>query len=181
MSSERTLPHDWFPRPLPANIIIGDRAWCYSSFAFIHYRSRRRCGVRIGNDSGIYNGTFFDLGPEGQVQVGNYCTIVGAIISSNGNVAIGDYTFIAHQVVIADHPAATPWIQADCHLPARRGRGPDIRIGANAWIGARAVLLGGAQIGNGAIVGAAAVVDFEVPNYTVVAGNPARVVSKLPR
>ena len=51
-----------------------------------------------------------------------------------------------------------------------------IVVGENAWIGARAVLLEGARLGEGAIVGAAAVVDFEVPPYAIVAGNPARVV-----
>jgi acetyltransferase-like isoleucine patch superfamily enzyme len=39
------------------------------------------------------------------------------------------------------------------------------------------VLLPGARLGDGVIVGAGAVVDFEVPPYAVVAGNPARIVS----
>ena len=51
-----------------------------------------------------------------------------------------------------------------------------ISIGSNSWIGARAILLAGARIGEGAIVGAAAVVDFSVPPYAIVAGNPARIV-----
>lgn len=37
------------------------------------------------------------------------------------------------------------------------------------------------HLGKGAIVGAAAVVDFEVPAYAVVAGNPARVIDSAPR
>jgi acetyltransferase-like isoleucine patch superfamily enzyme len=55
---------------------------------------------------------------------------------------------------------------------------PSIEIGENAWIGARAILLGGARIGAGSVVGAAAVVDFVVPPDSIVAGNPARVVAR---
>ena len=172
-----SLPHDWFPQPLPDNVVLGPRSWCYSAFAFSHYRSRRPLGVRVGSDSGIYHGTFFDLGPEGEVEIGNYCTLVGAIISTNGRVVIGDYSFIAHEVVLAEAVAAKPFPDVPASSPANSHlRAPQIRIGVNCWIGARAVLLAGASIGEGAIIGAAAVVDFEVPPFAIVAGNPARVV-----
>jgi acetyltransferase-like isoleucine patch superfamily enzyme len=175
------LPHDWFPRPLPPNVVLGERSWCYSSFAFLHYQSRRQCGVRIGCDSGIYNGTFFDLGPDGEVEIGNFTTLVGVIISTNSRVVIGDYTFLAHEVVLADSFAATPDSAPDNvrHQVEACGRSTVIELGKNCWIGARAVLLSGAVIGEGAIVGAGALVDFEVPPFTVVAGNPARVINRV--
>lgn len=170
MKKRPRLEHDWFPRPLPENVIIGERSWWYSSFACLHYGSRRPVGVHVGHDSGIYHGTFFDLGPDGEVTIGNFCTLVGAIISTNGRVSIGDYAFIAHEVVIADSFAATPWNESESTRSAS-----EIVLGENSWIGARAVLLPGAIIGEGAVVGAAAVVDFEVPAYAIAAGNPARV------
>ena len=171
-----SLPHDWFPRPMPENVVLGPRSWCYSSFSCCHYRSRRECGVRVGSDSGIYHGTFFNLGPHGEVEIGNYCTLVGAIISTNKRVVIGDYCFIAHEVVLADEFCAKP-PGADLEMdPAPETNPPAIILGDNVWVGARAMLLQGARIGEGAIVGAAAVVDFEVPPFAIVAGNPARVV-----
>jgi virginiamycin A acetyltransferase len=51
-----------------------------------------------------------------------------------------------------------------------------ITIGNDVWIGARAVILDGITIGDGAIVGACAVVTKDVPPYAVVAGVPARVI-----
>jgi acetyltransferase-like isoleucine patch superfamily enzyme len=51
-----------------------------------------------------------------------------------------------------------------------------VRIGSNAWIGFEACLLPGVAVGEGAIVGARSVVAEDVPAYTVVAGNPARVI-----
>ena len=49
-------------------------------------------------------------------------------------------------------------------------------ISDDAWVGTRAVLLSGAKLGVGAIIGAGAVIDFEVPDYAIVAGNPAKIV-----
>ena len=54
--------------------------------------------------------------------------------------------------------------------------GPDTVIGHDVWLGKDATVLPGARIGNGAIIGAGAVVRGEVRDYTIVAGNPARVV-----
>ena len=173
--TEHYLPHDWFPRPLPPNVDIGPRSWCYSAFAFLHYRSRRPCGLRVGHDTGIYNGTFFDLGPDGEVEVGNYCTLVGAIISTNARVTIGDYAMLAHEVVLADEAVAAPWPDGKASVGDAF---ESIVIGSNAWIGARATLLRGARIGEGAIVAAGAVVSGVVPVGGVVAGNPARVVKR---
>ncbi len=174
MTAPATLAHDWFPRSLPNNVTLGEGSWLYSSYALLHYGSRRPCGLQIGKHSGVYVGTMFDLGPEGMVEVGAYCTIAGPIISTNRRITIGDYTLISFDVVLADSPYATP---PDASAGLRGDRASDgITIGENVWIGARATLLSGARIGDGAIIGAAAIVDFEVPPYAVVAGNPARIV-----
>jgi hypothetical protein len=47
----------------------------------------------------------------------------------------------------------------------------EIVIGDNAWIGSRAILLPGARSGEGAIIGAAAVIEFEVPVFAIAAGQ----------
>jgi len=180
MTASPSLPHDWFPRPLPTNVEIGEGSWLYSSFAFLHCKSTRRKAVTIGRSSGIYNGSFFELGPNGEVRIGNYTTLVGAIICSDQKIVIGDYVFIAHEVVLADQHFAMPTSKSSegtvGNSKSSRVR-TGITIGENVWIGAGATILSGAHIGSGAIIGAAAVVDFEVPENTVVAGNPARIVA----
>jgi acetyltransferase-like isoleucine patch superfamily enzyme len=172
------LAHDWFPRPLPRNVELGERSWLYSSFAFIHCRSGRPAALRLGRSSGIYN-AFFDLGPEGEVAIGEYCTLVDVIIASNGRVSVGDYCFLSHEVVIADSPHAMPWRDGDTRTTHSGTRG--VVLEDDVWIGAGAILLGGARIGAGSIVGSGAVVDFEVPRDVIVAGNPARVVGPTER
>ena len=176
-----TLEHDWFPCALPQNVSIGDRSWCYSSFSCLHFKSKLEKAVQIGSDTGIYHGTFFELGPTGEVVIGNYCSLVGATINTNGRVVIHDFAFIAHEVVIADHAIATPFLRTEQSQESRGNSEPVVEIGENAWICARAVLLKGARIGKGAIVGAAAVVDFEVPPYAIVGGNPAEVRGSVVR
>jgi acetyltransferase-like isoleucine patch superfamily enzyme len=157
------LPHDWFPRALPDDIELGARTWLYSSYAFHHNQGR----VRIGPDCGIYNGTQFELGPDGEVEIGAFTTVVGAIIASNGRVTIGDHCFVAHEVFIAGGPFAGP---PEAIPPLEID--PPIEIGAGAWIGTRAVLLAGARIGENAVVGAGAIVREEVPAGATAAGNP---------
>ncbi len=54
----------------------------------------------------------------------------------------------------------------------------DIVVGNDVWIGFGAVILAGVSIGNGAVVGARAVVTHDVPAYTIVAGVPARPIRR---
>jgi acetyltransferase-like isoleucine patch superfamily enzyme len=172
------LPHDWFSAPLPGNVELPASSWLYSTFAFRHYHSRRPVGLRVGERTGLYNGTFFEIGPDGEVDIGDYCALVGAIIRTDRRVEIGDHVYVAHEVVMADTPWAIP-PRPDEPSAAQEPGPVSIRLGANSWIGARAVLLGGTRVGEGAVVGAGAVVDFEVPDYTVAAGCPARIVGRV--
>ena len=56
-----------------------------------------------------------------------------------------------------------------------------ITVGKNAFIGARAMILPGVSIGNQAIVGAMSVVSKDIPDYQIVAGNPAKKIGERPR
>jgi acetyltransferase-like isoleucine patch superfamily enzyme len=51
----------------------------------------------------------------------------------------------------------------------------------HAWIGARAIILPGVTVGEGAVVSAGSVVSRDVPPYTIVAGNPAEVIGQRTR
>jgi hypothetical protein len=62
------------------------------------------------------------------------------------------------------------------HVPGYPLTKGDVRIGNDVWLGLGAWVLSGVTIGDGAIVGARAVVATDVPPYSVVVGNPARVV-----
>jgi acetyltransferase-like isoleucine patch superfamily enzyme len=173
--SSSALDHDWWPLPLPDNVQIGERSWLYSSYAFLHYRSRRPLGVSIGADTGIYRGTMFQLGPDGECTIGDFGCIVAPIISTNGRVTIGDFAFISYDVVISDSDFAGP---PGCfeERSLEHEASADVAIGDNVWIGVRAQIVGPVTIGEGAVIGTATFVDFDVPPFAIVAGNPSRVV-----
>jgi acetyltransferase-like isoleucine patch superfamily enzyme len=175
------LEHDWFSRPVPDNVRLGRGSWLHSSFAFAHYRSKAAIGVRVGSDTGLYAGTFFDLGPEAKVEIGNYCSIVGAIFATNVRVVIGDFALIAHEVVFADTHWPTPGLHEPAAKKQRAPRQPEsrIEIGANVWIGTQAIILGNVRIGEGAVIGAGTLVTQDVPAFTLCAGNPMRIVRTI--
>ena len=106
------------------------------------------------------------------------------------HLTIGRYCQIAHGVRIitssADHPkrwfTTYPFaiFNADV-MPLfadEFAKGRDTVIGHDVWLGDGATILPGVTIGNGVIVGAGAVVARDVPDWSVVAGNPAQVVRR---
>jgi acetyltransferase-like isoleucine patch superfamily enzyme len=121
----------------------------------------------------VYIGTMLGLGAHGRLTMGDFSILNGVVVCTNGRVDIGSYTLLAHEVTLAGRPCARPPREDD--EPE-----PPIVVGDDAWIGVRATLIGGAVIGRGAIVGAATVVDGVVPDYAIVAGNPARIVGEAP-
>ena len=56
-----------------------------------------------------------------------------------------------------------------------------IKIGNDVWVGGGVIILPGVTVGDGCTLGAGSVVTKDVEAYTVVAGNPARVIRRLPR
>ena len=115
------------------------------------------------NDAQIRIGNFVSIGP--------FCFFAcKSRIEIGSNVSIGS----AAQFMAGGHVSADP--DTPIIRQARLAKG--ITIGDGAWIGTGAVILDGVNIGNDSIVGAGAVVSKDVPPWTVVLGNPARVVQK---
>ena len=181
MSEPRFLPDDWFPRPLPAGLTLGERSYLISAYAFQHCLTDADNRISVGADSGVYRNTFFELGPNARVTIGDFCTLVAPIIRAEVEVTIGDYALIAHEVVISDcEGAGRAMRRAVAGRVAPAGCEPrPVRIGNDVWIATRAIVLAGVTIGDGAIVGAGAVVSEDVPARTIVSGNPARVVASI--
>jgi maltose O-acetyltransferase len=69
----------------------------------------------------------------------------------------------------------------DPQSPDFADRGGDVVIGDRVWIGYRAIVLPGVTIGEGAVVGAGAVVTKDVDPFAIVAGNPARKIGQRSR
>lgn len=57
--------------------------------------------------------------------------------------------------------------------------GKEIHIGEDCWIGGNVIILPGVKLGKGVVVGAGSVVTKDVPEFWIVAGNPARMLRKI--
>lgn len=108
-------------------------------------------------------------GEQTTLKVGNYCSISGGVKILLGGNHRSDWVTTYPFSVLRESAR-----QIKGH-PVSRG---DVVIGHDVWIGIEAIILSGVNIGNGAIIGASAVVSRDVPAYSVVAGNPAKVVKK---
>jgi acetyltransferase-like isoleucine patch superfamily enzyme len=190
MTPRRTLPWDWYAGTIPNNVVVDESAYVETTFSFHLYRSEESIGIRIGRGASTYLGTMFDIGPRGRVTLGEFALVHGARIICDAEVEIGDFALVSWNVVLMDSyrlPFDPVARRRELELAAvRRPRflGADVsarpvRIGRNVWIGFDACVLPGVTIGEGSVVGARSVVVDDVPPYTIVAGNPARIIRRL--
>jgi len=123
-------------------------------------------GAIIEDFSTINNGM-------GDVLIGSR-SIIGI-----GNVVIGPVE-IGNNVIFAQHVGILAMNHGymDIHTPIRDQKctAALIRIEDNCWIGSNSIVVSGVTIGRHSIVAAGSVVTKDVPPYTVVAGNPARII-----
>lgn len=145
--------------------------------------------LSIVNPGGIHIGTFVKIGayavlealvPERgvtlRIEDGAY---IGHFprITAVGEVIVGEEAMIADRVYLSD----TGHIYEDVTQPIKRQGlrdGRRVEIGRGAWVGIGAAIVGNVRIGENAVVGANAVVREDVPDFTIVAGNPAQVVRR---
>jgi UDP-2-acetamido-3-amino-2,3-dideoxy-glucuronate N-acetyltransferase len=138
-------------------------------FAFVNLY-----GCTIGDDSKI--GTFVEI--QKNAGIGRNCKISSHTFICEG-VTIEDDVFIGHNVTFINdlYPRSTneggglqteqDWTVVPTFI--RKG----------ASVGSSATILAGVTVGEGAIIGAGSVVTKDVPPWTIVAGNPARVLRRI--
>jgi galactoside O-acetyltransferase len=167
------------------NITIGNNSK-------VNYRKiivNNGCYLEIGSNSMIEAAVSFDR-DNAKVSIGDRTYIGTSSIICAERVTIGNDILIAWGCTIVDHNShsliwderkndVVNWINGKKNwtnvsiLP--------VTIEDKAWIGFNTVILKGVTIGEGSVVGAGSVVTMDVPPYTVVAGNPARIIKTIPQ
>ena len=105
----------------------------------------------------------------------------GGHITCINRVSIGNGVRIGRKVFITDnsHGASErKWLDTPPNKRPLYSKGPVV-IEDHVWIGEMACIMPGVTIGKGAIVGANAVVTHDVPPYSLVAGNPAKLIKEI--
>lgn len=113
----------------------------------------------------------------------------GTVLDCSLKIVIEQDVMISYQAIIQDcdnHPLALSKRKKDLQNYLKNGvvdvsgaaKKPVI-IKRGAWIGARTIILKGVTVGEGSIIGAGSVVTKDVEPWTIVAGNPAKIVKRL--
>lgn len=129
--------------------------------------------MQVGDDFKVWSGHRRTLiSGWGKIRFGDRCFVnVGTTIIAVEEIVVGDDVAFANEVYVMD---------SDSHgVEGRPHKQAPVRIGDGCWIGARAMILPGVTLGRRVLVAAGAVVTRDVPDDSLVAGNPARVVRSL--
>lgn len=134
--------------------------------------------AKIGKGSKVHSTVILRQGYN--IEIGEGCLInhnnVLQAGKVDGKIKIGNYVHTGANVMIIafNHAFDTrevPTIKQDYY-------DADIEIGDDVWIGGGSIILAGVTIGKGAIIAAGAVVNSDVPEYTIVGGVPAKIIKE---
>lgn len=150
---------------------IADSVTLGKNVAIHHASLVNLYGCTVGDDTKI--GAFVEI--QKGARVGARCKISSHTFICEG-VLIEDEVFVGHGVMFTNdrHPRATNEdgsLQTEAHWKVE-----PTHVKRSASIGTNATILCGITIGEGALVGAGAVVTKNVPDHAIVAGVPARVI-----
>ncbi len=133
-------------------------------------------GIEIGKNSNICRysiinnaGGFIKIGNN--TNIGDFCNLYG-----QGGLTIGDNVLVASCVQIVPNQHT----YTDINLPISKQpcTAKGIFIDDGAWIGTNVVITDGVKIGKNSVIGAGSVVTKDVPDFSIVAGCPAKIIKK---
>jgi acetyltransferase-like isoleucine patch superfamily enzyme len=152
--------------------------------------------IEIGENC-LLNGTFIFEISEGIITIGDRTFIGGGTFICIDEIKIGSDVMFSWGCTIADNNSHSHvWSERENDVMSWKKGVDENKIGANkdwtnvkkgkvvikdkAWIGFNSIILKGVTVGEGAIIGAGSVVTKDVPDWTIVAGNPAKIIRKIP-
>lgn len=157
-----------------ATLTIGDRLllnerWEGSAAVPGTFCVQKNAKVTVKGLFRLYSGGYVAVGENAVLTIGSGYMNNGGIICCFESITIGKGVKIGEQVMLRD---------SDNHELLQEGyrKSKPIVIGDHVWIGARATVLKGVTVGEGAVIAAGAVVTHDVPPHALVAGVPARVI-----
>lgn len=147
-----------------------ERSLPFNETLFDRWERAKKLG--FGENTSIYDSSMV----LGKVQVGKNCWIGPySIIDGSGGLQIGNYCTISAGVHIYSHDNVLQTLSSGI-TPIERER---VLIGNNVYIGPNAIIVKGVEIGNFCVIGASAFINKNVPDKSIVVGQPGRQVGKV--
>lgn len=117
-----------------------------------------------------------------KIKIGKRCDFGDFLnITACEEISIGDDVLMGRWITISDN-AHGMFEKEDLFIPPKKRKiyikGP-VKIGDNVWIGDKATVLSGVEIGEGAVIGANSVVTKNVPPYSMAVGKPATIIKRI--
>lgn len=128
----------------------------------------------IGKDIIIKNRCYFGYGSR--IKVGNRSQL-GQNARLQGSITLGDDVVMGPDVVIMATSHEYKRIDIPISLQGEAVE-REVKIGNDVWIGTRVIILPGVEIGDHSIIGAGAIVTKSFPPYSIIGGNPAKLIKK---
>ena len=139
--------------------------------------------VYIGDNTTILAGARIQIyndktGLKGKVKIGNNCYF-GYNISflAGEDIIVDDGVLMASNILISSENHSTNPEDKEYYMNQSLNCKP-VHIGEGTWIGERTCVLPGVDIGKKCVIGAGSVVTKSIPDYSIVAGSPAKVIKK---
>lgn len=160
MSRMRDDMRDTYHRVLPSGELIFNR---FDKGKYLH----------VGEHSSVYDTSVVmgDVSIGDNVWVGPYTLLEG----SNAKLTIGNFVSIDAGVMIYTHDSTKYYVSGGA-CPFDQG---DVTIGNYSVIGTMSIIRHGVTIGDHCVIAANSYVNCDIPDYSIAAGNPARVIGKV--
>ena len=173
-------------------VIIG----CKSVFTYMKYKILYGSRIQMAKINSLKGRIEIDLFSDAKCRIGNFLMTAGPFYikcTDKAEITIGDNCFFNHNcsltaaenIVIGNQCMfANNFVVVDQDHDRKDGKilkelvSAPVKIGNNVWCGANVTVLKGVTIGDGAVIAAGSVVNRDVAAYSVVAGVPARKISK---
>jgi acetyltransferase-like isoleucine patch superfamily enzyme len=130
------------------------------------------------NSIGVFQPVIINIVPNATIEIGDDVGMSGCSITAREKVSIGNRVLIGSGALIFDNDAH-PICPTNRRYNYEGVISKPIIIHDDVFIGARAIIMKGVEIGEGSIVAAGSIVTKSVPPFTIVGGNPARVIKEI--
>ena len=135
--------------------------------------------LAIGSGTLLEPGCWITMAESARIEIGEGCFLnMGVMLAAQERIEIGDHVMFANGCFVGDAAHRFDDPEKPITWQGFTSKGP-VRIGSNCWFGANCVVTSGVEIGERCVIGANSVVTEDLPDFSIAAGAPAKVLRRV--